>query len=195
MTTFTRRQFLSFSAAMSSTLAYTLSSQQAQAQDQNRYGILGQVAPEISLDYWIDKNGEPTQYSVSEQKGKWVFLKCFQNWCPGCHSSGFPALKKFSDAFADHPDVSIAGIQTVFEGFRSNTQQAVRDLQLRYDLPISMGHDAGDPDGNHRPQTMMKYRTGGTPWIIVIAPDQTVVFNDFHINVDNLISYVAKEVG
>ena len=74
-----------------------------------------------------------------------MFLKCFQNWCPACHSSGFPALKKFSDTFADHPAVSIAAVQTVFEGFRSNTKDAVRDLQLRYDLPVSMGHDPGDP--------------------------------------------------
>lgn len=122
-------------------------------------------------------------------------LKCFQDWCPGCHSSGFPALKKFADAFWDHPDVAIAGIQTVFEGFSTNTRDDVRKLQLQYQLPIVMGHDPGNPDGDHRPSTMKSFRTGGTPWIIVIAPDGRVVFNDFHVNVDRLIEYVGEQVG
>ena len=161
----------------------------------HKYGIVGSEAPEIQLDYWIDKEGEPGSFSVAASKGKWVMLKCFQDWCPGCHSSGFPALKKFSDAFWDHPKVAIAGIQTVFEGFQTNTQEDVRKLQLRYELPITMGHDAGDPNGNHRPQVMQKYRTGGTPWIIVIAPDGRVVFNDFHVNADKLISYVREAVA
>ena len=191
MNQFNRRRFLTLGGVIGTGLALGPMA----TQSQTTRGILGQKAPEISIDYWIDKNGNTTEYSVAAQKGKWVFLKCFQNWCPGCHSSGFPALKKFSDAFADHPDVSIAGIQTVFEGFRSNTQDAVRKLQLRYDLPIPMGHDPGNPITHKRPQTMRHYRTGGTPWIIVIDPDQNVVFNDFHIQVDNLIDYLSTELS
>ena len=182
-----RRSFLATSAALA---AYPFTNSFAQSS----YGIFGEVAPELNIDYWIDENGHPTEYSVTDQKGKWVFLKCFQDWCPGCHSSGFPALQKFSAEFAGHPKVSIAAIQTVFEGFRSNTLEDVRKLQLRYELPIPMAHDPGNPDGNHRPQTMQKYRTGGTPWIIIIDPNGTVVFNDFHINVDKLIEYVAADI-
>ena len=193
MNTFHRRQVLSMGATIGTGLL--LSGIPTGGHTQSKRGIQGQTAPDISIDYWIDKNGEKTQYSVADQKGKWVFLKCFQNWCPGCHSSGFPALKKFSDAFADHPDVSIAGIQTVFEGYRSNTQEAVRKLQLRYDLPIPMGHDPGNPNTHERPQTMRKYRTGGTPWIIIIDPNQTVVFNDFHIQVDNLIDFISEQIA
>ena len=193
MTTFNRRQFLSIGTTIGTGLAFGGLTSTSLAQPSR--GIQGQPAPDIDLDYWIDKDGQQTQYSLAAQKGKWVFLKCFQNWCPGCHSSGFPTLKKFSDAFADHPDVSIAGIQTVFEGYRSNTQDAVRKLQLRYELPIPMGHDPGNPTTHERPQTMRKYRTGGTPWIIVIDPNQTVVFNDFHIQVDNLINFISQQVS
>ncbi len=164
------------------------------AQSHN-YGILGQKAPELTLNYWIDQDGNPGSFSVDGSRGKWMLLKCFQDWCPGCHSSGFPALKKFSDAFWDNPKVAIAGIQTVFEGFSSNTLEDVRRLQLKYDLPITMGHDPGDPDGDHRPQTMNKYRTGGTPWIIVADPTGTVVFNDFHVNVDKLIEFVQVQTS
>ena len=165
------------------------------AQAGHRYGILGQAAPEIALDTWIDRYGEPGRFSVLENRGKWVMLKCFQNWCPGCHSSGFPTLKRFADEFVGHPKVAIAGIQTVFEGFRSNTLADVRKLQLRYELPITMGHDPGERKSRKRPQTMTKYRTGGTPWIIVIAPDGRVAFNDYHVNVDKLIRYIREDVG
>ncbi len=158
-------------------------------------GIEGFIAPEIELDYWIDKEGKPSSFSVLESRGKWVFLKCFQNWCPGCHSSGFPTLKAFSDRFHDHPDVAIAGIQTVFEGFGSNTVDDVRKLQLRYELPIVMGHDPGDEKTHTPPQTMMNYRTGGTPWLILIAPNGGVVFNDFHVDPKALIDYVEKQVS
>jgi thiol-disulfide isomerase/thioredoxin len=124
-----------------------------------------------------------------------VFLKCFQDWCPGCHSSGFPTLQKFAEAFGDHPKVAIAGIQTVFEGFHHNTLDDVRKLQLQYRLKIPMGHDPGDKSSGARPQTMSKYRTGGTPWLILIAPDGRVLFNDFHARTDKLIEYVASQLA
>lgn len=168
------------------------------ASAQSSYGIEGQPAPEIKLDYWIDHNGDAGQFSVHEQRGKWVFLKCFQNWCPGCHSSGFPTLQKFSAEFHKHPKVAIAGIQTVFEGFGSNTEDDVRKLQLRYDLPITMGHDPGDKnakDGDHRSQTMKLYRTGGTPWLILINPEGIVVYNNFRVDTDELIQYVGANVA
>ena len=190
-----RRQFITYSAALLAGSTVILQPPKTLAQRKHEYGIVGASAPEISLDYWIDKNGVASHFSVIENRGKWVLLKCFQDWCPGCHASGFPTLKKFSDAFWDHPKVAIAGIQTVFEGFSSNTQDDVRKLQLQYELPITMGHDPGDPAQHLRPQTMVKYRTGGTPWIILIAPDGQVVFNDFHVNVDKLLGFVRTKVG
>jgi len=167
----------------------------AKTASSSKYGIEGLEAPELAIDYWIDKDGKPTTFSVAENKGKWVFLKCFQNWCPGCHASGFPSLKAFSEEFHDHPKVAIAGIQTVFEGFSINTQDAVRDLQLKYELLIPMGHDPGNPDGFHVTSTMLNYRTGGTPWLILIDPAGFVVFNDFRINTSALIEFVYKETA
>ncbi len=158
-------------------------------------GIEGYSAPELELDYWIDGEGEASSFSVNESKGKWVFLKCFQNWCPGCHSSGFPTLKAFSDEFFGHPKVAIAGIQTVFEGYSSNTQEAVRELQLRYELPVVMGHDPGDRETHSMPSTMKNYRTGGTPWLILINPDGVVVYNGFHVHPEKLIEFIHSQVA
>ena len=160
-----------------------------------QFGILDQVAPELRVDYWLDRNGAPTTFSIGESRGKWIYLKCFQNWCPGCHKYGFPTLKKVADAFDDDDRVSVAAVQTVFEGFASNTREAVRELQLRYELPIPMGHDPGTPDGERLPTTMLNYRTGGTPWVIIIEPGGRVAYNDYHINADRFIELLKNELG
>jgi len=190
-----RRALLARTAA-SVAICTALGSTPALAQTSNgiRWGIEGHEAPEITLDYWIDADGKPGHFSVLESRGKWVFLKCFQNWCPGCHSSGFPTLQAFAKRFHDHPQVAIAAIQTVFEGHRSNTLEDVRKLQLRYELPIVMGHDPGDPETDKRPVTMGKYFTGGTPWLILIDPTGTVVFNNYHADSGKLIEYVAEQI-
>lgn len=183
-----RRSFLAQAALVSGAVLGST------AQAQTR-GIEGREAPEIKLDYWIDADGKPGHFSVKESRGKWVFLKCFQNWCPGCHSSGFPTLQAFSSRFHDHPKVAIAAIQTVFEGYRSNTVDDVRKLQLRYDLPITMGHDPGNENTHARPVTMQAYRTGGTPWLILINPEGVVVYNNFHVDQDKLIEYVEQQLA
>ena len=157
------------------------------------YGISGREAPELNVDYWIDADGESSAFSLSAHRGKWIFLKCFQSWCPGCHSHGFPALQQISRALADNPKVVFAGIQTVFEGRYVNTVDKVREIQLRYDLRMPMGHDPGAEDGH--PRTMVDYRTGGTPWMILIDPGHRVVYNDFGIDADKAIAYLAAQTG
>lgn len=157
---------------------------------ENQYGIEGSRAPELRVDYWIDRDGNTTNFKLASHEGQWIFLKCFQSWCPGCHAHGFPALKKISDALAGNPAIACAGIQTVFEGRYTNTVDKVREIQLRYDLRIPMGHDPGI-DGGY-PATMVDYRTGGTPWMILINPQREVVFNDYSINVDKAIEYLTQ---
>ena len=187
-----RRRFLKASGTAA---ALAIGSTSASVWSQSTRGIEGHMAPELDVDYWIDGDGNPAHFSMSESKGKWVFLKCFQNWCPGCHSSGFPTLKAFADRFYGHPKVTMAAIQTVFEGYRSNTQDAVRELQLRYELPLVMGHDAGNPDTHDVPGTMRNYRTGGTPWLILVNPSGQVVYNGFHVDPDKLIEFIESQVA
>lgn len=167
----------------------------ARASHTTEYGIVGQTAPELDVDYWIDEHGKPTNFSVTQARGKWVYLKCFQNWCPGCHAHGFPTLKRVADAFYGNDGIVIVGLQTVFEGFSVNIQAAVRKLQLRYALPITMGHDPGDPRGDPFPSTMRSYRTGGTPWMILIDPAGQVVFNDYGIDAGELIGFLHKQLA
>ncbi len=185
-----RRQVLA--RAVGLTAASALGLPAAFAQGSN-YGIQGRQAPELEVDWWIDRDGKPTSFTLAGARGKWIYLKCFQNWCPGCHKYGFPALKKVADAFENDDRVVAVGVQTVFEGFGTNTRDSVRELQLRYALPITMGHDPGDHD--RRPSTMRLYRTGGTPWVIIISPKGQVVFNHFHVAPEKSIPFLKKQIA
>ena len=100
-------------------------------------------------------------------------------------------MKQISDALKDNPKVVFAGIQTVFEGHYTNTVDKVREIQLRYDLQMPMGHDPG-LEGGH-PQTMRDYRTGGTPWMILINPERQVVYNDYGIDADKAIAFLTSQ--
>ena len=186
-----RREFLQAGMLVAGGLAMTLpGSSQAAA---SRYGITGRPAPELHVDHWIDANGDPGAFSLAENEGKWIFLKCFQSWCPGCHDHGFPALERISQALNGNPGIAFAGIQTVFEGHFVNTADKIREIQLRYNLAMPMGHDPG-PDGGH-PRTMIDYRTGGTPWMILIDPGRQVVFNDYGIDVDKAIAFLQAQTA
>ena len=139
-------------------------------------------APEFNINQWIDANGNKTNpIHLSDFKGKFKVLYCFQSWCPGCHSKGLPDLKKMVDGLEDNKNIVFLAIQTVFEGHDDNTFEKMVETQKQYELKIPFGHDAGD-DGKSRSQIMTNYKTGGTPWFIMIDKHDNVVFSDFHLN-------------
>ena len=115
---------------------------------------------------------------VDDLEGRVVFMLGFQSWCPGCHSRGFPALKQLIEDYKTTDDVSFVAVQTVFEGFSTNTTQRAWDTARRYKLDIPIGHDGSD---GRRSSIMRRYRTGGTPWVIIIDKKGVVQFNDFHV--------------
>lgn len=162
--------------------------------------IEGTVAPELRVPQWIDSEGKPrAPFSIVANRGKWIYLKCFQDWCPSCHSVGFPNLQRLLAAFPDNDNLVAAVVQTTFEGFSTNTFDALRKNQLRYNLSLPFGHDPGNDElpaeaKGRYPTTMLSYRTRGTPWVVLINPDGVVVFSDFHINIESLISYFKKEL-
>ena len=154
-------------------------------------GILGQVAPELGLNDWIGKDGEKiTPIKLSDYRGKYVYLYFFQDWCPGCQKYGFPALKKLSSTLS--PDkIVFFGVQTVFEGAWTNTFAKLRKNQEKHEVFIPMAHDDGG-SMQKRSILMGKYRSGGTPWTVLIDPNGRVIFNGFHINEDKLIHFIKN---
>ncbi|SED15692.1 AhpC/TSA family protein [Tenacibaculum sp. MAR_2009_124] len=150
-------------------------------------------APEFNVKHWVDANGNKTnEIKLSDFKSKFKVLYCFQSWCPGCHSAGLPNLQKMVKALEGNDKVAFLAVQTVFEGHESNTYEKMLETQKKYELKIPFGHDAGD-DGKSRSNIMINYKTGGTPWFILIDQNDNVVFADFHLNVDAAIE-VLKTV-
>ena len=145
------------------------------------------LAPELRVDHWIDADGEPrAPLKLADLGDGFKVIYCFQHWCPGCHSDGFPTLRRLVDKLSSR-GFGFAVVQTVFEGADVNTEQRLRETQLRYDLAIPFGHDAAV---GRYPSVMSDYQTHGTPWFIVIDPNGNVIFSDFRLDGDSLIEWV-----
>lgn len=136
-------------------------------------GIVGQEAPTLQGVEWVETKGDSTP-AIEEGKVNYVFF--FQSWCPGCHSHGFPTLKALHKEFQG--DVNFIAIQTVFEGFSTNTRvRAVQDV-ASFGLDIEVGHDGA----RGRPSPLLRtFRGGGTPWTIIIDKQGIVRFNGFRL--------------
>ncbi len=141
-------------------------------------GIAGQPAPSWGVSEWIKLAEGSRTYDVTDLKGTVVFMLGFQSWCPGCHSRGFPTLKQLIKTYRGVDDVSFVAVQTVFEGFSTNTAQRAWETAREYELDIPVGHDG---TAGRRSAVMQRYRTGGTPWVIIIDKQGIVRFNGFHI--------------
>lgn len=154
---------------------------------------LNPKAPELRVNDWIDAAGETMDRPLRlvDLGPGYKIVYCFQHWCPGCHSYGFPTLRYLQDNLAGK-GVGFAVIQTVFEGAETNTFDKLRIDQLKYGLKIPFGHDL-PPEGGRQPTFMEDYQTGGTPWFTVIDSKGEVVFSDFRLDADSFLKAVGIE--
>ncbi len=81
-------------------------------------------------------------------------------------------------------------VQTVFEGFGSNTAAKAKAACDDHDLPIPVGQDAG-PSGAGS-VTMRRYRSGGTPWTVIIDRGGVVRSNGFRAPADASIRLIDR---
>ena len=105
---------------------------------------------------------------------------------------GFPALQKLTKAYENDSRVKFIAIQTVFEGYEFNSREKLRKNQLEWGLQIPMAHAPGNPQTHEIPAIMKKYRSGGTPWAILIDPNGTVVYNYFHIEPEQAAALIEQ---
>ena len=153
-------------------------------------GLVGTKAPAVWAQSWRNLPPGERSFDVPGQRGKVIVLFFFQSWCPGCHRRGFPALAAAVKHYAGAPDVAFAAIQTVFEGALVNTAPKAWSSVAEYGLSVAVGHDPG-PDGA-RSLTMTRYRSGGTPWFVVIDRGGVVRFDGFHLPGPKLIEHVRR---
>ena len=143
------------------------------------YGIQGQPAPELRVPEWLENTDGALK--IADIAAPLIVLYNFQSWCPGCHSHGFPAIVSLKDdlnARGLSSEVQFIAVQTVFEGHDVNTAEKARESVARHGLTdIPLGQDSGHP-----PTIMVDYRTGGTPWTVLIGPDRRVLFDGFQFD-------------
>jgi len=151
-------------------------------------GIVGLPAPELKHVRWIDENGdERGPLTLAELGQGFKILFFFQHWCPGCHRHGFPTFVALAEGLRDQ-GVGLAAIQTVFEGSDVNTFDRLRENQRQYGLRVPFGHAVPDTaSADAVPAIMEAYRSGGTPWFVVIAADGRVVYDGFRIDAESLV--------
>ena len=155
-------------------------------------GILGQPAPSLGVDMWYNLPEGRESADVNDYKGKVVYLYGFQSWCPGCHRLGFPTLVELIEHYEGNEDVAFIAVQTTFEGFGTNTPEKAKETADHYGLSIAVGHSGT----SHQPSTVMKrYRTGGTPWTVIIDRHGVVRFNDFHVQSDAAVALIDRLLG
>jgi thiol-disulfide isomerase/thioredoxin len=151
-------------------------------------GIAGLPAPPLEHVQWIDENGDEREPLTLNELGQGIkILYFFQDWCPGCHAHGFPAFVTLAEQLRDN-GVGLAAIQTVFEGSDVNTFDRLRKNQQRYGLRVPFGHAVADlASGEAAPAVIEAYRSGGTPWFVVIAPNGRVAYDGFRLDAKDLV--------
>lgn len=153
-------------------------------------GIMGQIAPDWEVARWFGLADGQQQLRLSGIDAPVVYLYCFQSWCPGCHSHGFPTMAAVRSNVGDDR-VAFVAVQTVFEGREVNTaERAVASVHEHGLDGIPIGHDV-DPQGG--PPSMMRlYRTGGTPWTVIIGPERRVCFDGFQIEEAGAVAIIGQ---
>ncbi len=81
-------------------------------------------------------------------------------------------------------------LQTVFEGFGTNNADAAKSVADKFELKIPVGHDPGT--SGKRSNVLERYKTQGTPWMIIIDPQGVVRANDFLIPNEKVIELIDK---
>lgn len=152
------------------------------------------LAPELRVPLWIDAEGrDRPPLRLADLGPGFKLVYCFQHWCAGCHAHGFPTLVRLVAALSGR-GFGFAVVQTVFEGFDENTPDKLRLTQQRYGLKLPFGHDVPEP-GSPLPSLMRDYRTGGTPWFLLIDPAGELIFSNFHLDADVLLDALGVGDG
>ncbi len=157
-------------------------------------GIEGQPAPPLIIDTWIQLPEGKKTINLNDYKGKVVIIKCFQSWCSACQTVGLPTLKKLVDKYEGDDRVQFLAVQATFEGYLTNTDEQLAPTAKKFGLKIPFGHS---PKLKNFHSISIDYKTGGTPWWIVINQDGVVEYNghdmDVKSAVENLEELFAKK--
>ncbi|MFQ5685253.1 MAG: TlpA family protein disulfide reductase [Candidatus Scalindua sp.] len=131
-------------------------------------------APEWVISEWINSEG----FTLSDMRGKVVIIDFFQLWCSGCNKFSIPLMEKWDDKYGGRKDIQLVGIHTVFEGHSQQTPKRLRLYVEEKNITYPVGVD--DHVSSQRlPETMIRYRTRGTPEMAIIDKEGRIRFQHF----------------
>ena len=132
-------------------------------------------APDWQVSEWL--NGDPG--SLPDNKGRVVLIEFFQLWCPGCNRFSIPLFKSWNQKYGKRDDVLVVSIHTVFEGHDYQTPSRLREFVADQEILHPVGIDAYPAVGAELPVTMRRYRTGGTPHVVIVDKQGRLRFSHF----------------
>jgi len=156
------------------------------------YPMLGQQAPKWDVGPWHQLPTGKTSLDISDFKGKVLYLYCFQSWCPGCHSRGFPALQEVAKKYADDDDVRFVVFQTVFEDRADkpvNTFENLIKIASKFELTMPFAQSGSRED---KSKLMQAYKTRGTPWTMIIDRQGVIRYGFFHIAAKDAVELIEE---
>lgn len=152
-------------------------------------GIEGQEAPPLGVSDWIQLPEGKDRLGIPDFEGKVLVMLLFQSTCEASMKREFPVLQKLVKEFEGNEDVAFLAIQTPFENFASNNELQLKPTAEEFDLSIPFGHLAKTPNLY---SINVAYKTGGTPWWVIIDKEGIVEFNGFTINPEIAIENIGK---
>lgn len=132
-------------------------------------------APELAVSRWFNTS-EPL--TLDKLRGRIVVLHAFQMLCPACVAHGTPQAEKLHRMLSDNDDVVVIGLHTVFEHHAAMTSVALEAFIHEYRLTMPIAVDQSG-DGTPIPLTMQRFGMRGTPTIILIGRDGTILHHGF----------------
>ena len=134
---------------------------------------LARAAPEWAVSEWI--NGDPGP--LENHRGRVVLLHFFQLWCPGCNHFSIPLFHRWEEKYGARDDVLIISIHSVFEGHSFQSANRLHGFVADKEIDHPVGIDDYADSSDRTPITMRRYRTGGTPQVVIIDKKGEIRFS------------------
>jgi len=154
--------------------------------------MLGKEAPKWDVGPWHQLPSGKDSLDISDFRGKVLYLYCFQSWCPGCHKQGFPTLQRVSKKYEDDDGVRFVVFQTVFEDRADkpvNTFENLKKLAKKFELTMPFAQSGSLED---KSKVMRAYKTGGTPWTMIIDKEGIIRHSSFVISPANAVKLIEE---
>ena len=102
-------------------------------------------------------------------------------WCPGCNEFSIPLFRRWEEIYGGRDDVVVVSMHTVFEGHDVQTPRALRRFVADHGIEHPVGIDNYRPDDREVPETMKRFRTGGTPHVVIVDREGKIRFSHFGV--------------